>query len=684
MNQQNIPRIIKTLTVFCLLSVVKINASERLDTTQVYTIGEVTVSEHYRNSEVRSSTPTQILSSSQISKLNALQLSDAVKHFSGVNVRDYGGVGGLKTISVRSLGASHTAVSYDGVVLSDCQTGQINIGQFSLDQVEMISLQTGQGDNIFQPARMFASASLLSIKTAKPAFEGKNNFTGKVILKGGSFGLVNPAFQLSYLVSQKISAVFGAEVLKTNGRYPYVLNYGNQPDGISSNEVRNNSDVMNIRLEGSLFFKLNEKEKAFLKGYFYQSDRGIPGATIFYNENAFTSQRLNENTFFFQAHYEKDINPQWNFQANARYNRAFMHYVDSAVLNDVGFEESRYYQNEIYGSASLLFKLNRNLSFDWSTDGFVNNMDARFENDALTNSFAGPSRFNFLNVLAARYVSEHITGTASVLSTYVNEWVLTGDAGRDYHKLSPFASLIFKPFSQHDLRFRAFYKHIFRLPSFNDLYFLRVGNTSLKPETTEQYNLGFTYAIQPQQVINQFSVTADVYRNYVKDKIVALPAKNILIWSMVNLGKVQVDGLDLTVESAIQLNDKMMFLAGANYSYQKALDVTTPGSSTWEHQIPYTPRISGSGRLGIETPWANLSYSLVWSGKRYAGYQNYAENRLPGYADHSISLSKALKISRNKCMITLEMNNILNQNYEVVKWFPMPGRSVRGTFSLIF
>ena len=67
-----------------------------------------------------------------------------------------------------------------------------------------------------------------------------------------------------------------------------------------------------------------------------------------------------------------------------------------------------------------------------------------------------------------------------------------------------------------------------------------------------------------------------------------------------------------------------MNLSG-NYTYQRALDMTEPGGKTYKQQIAYTPRVSGSGQAGIETPWVNLSYSFLFSGKRYMLGQNLRE-----------------------------------------------------------
>jgi hypothetical protein len=199
---------------------------QKKDTIRVHYIQEIVITESTRNAEIRSSTPLQILSSKSLMELNALQVSDAVKQFSGVTVKDYGGIGGLKTVSVRSLGANHTTVSYDGIALTDVQSGQIDIGRFSLENVDMISLSSGQSDNIFQPARLFASASVLNIQTLSPEFRDNRKKNGKVALKGGSFGLINPSLTLNRKFNQGLSASFSGEWLAANGEYPYKLNSG--------------------------------------------------------------------------------------------------------------------------------------------------------------------------------------------------------------------------------------------------------------------------------------------------------------------------------------------------------------------------------------------------------------------------------------------------------------------------
>ena len=104
-------------------------------TGKVHAIPEVSVKGRKIPSRITSATPTQSFSRKDFEALGLQGIADAVKRFSGVNVKDYGGLGGLKTISIRNLGAAHTAVSYDGIAVSNSQAGQIDIGRFATHSV---------------------------------------------------------------------------------------------------------------------------------------------------------------------------------------------------------------------------------------------------------------------------------------------------------------------------------------------------------------------------------------------------------------------------------------------------------------------------------------------------------------------------------------------------------------------
>ena len=678
MNNSHLFRHIACVLILYMSSIVafaqdgKIRIIEEKDTSTIHSLDEVVVTTSTSTKETRATAPLQILSGEALEGLNAIQVADAVKHFSGVMVKDYGGIGGLKTVSVRSLGASHTAVSYDGIAVSDAQNGQIDISRFSLDNIDILSLSNGQSDQIFQPARQYASAAVLNITTMAPRFD-KRPVNGKVMMKSGSFGLINPSLHIAGKLNEYLSMTASGEWMSAHGRYPYLMHYGTQANDSTSIEIRQNTDVQNLRAEAALYGS-DSVQNGYLKGYYYQSERGLPGATIFYNTQNFSSQRIWDRSAFLQGHYERNFANIVSLQLNAKYNYSFTHYLDPMYLGSEGKNENRYSQNEYYLSGAVIYRPISGLSFNLSQDGIINTLSADLYN------FTSPTRYTSLTALAGKYVNNWVMATASVLMTATKDVMADHSKGLQRFKASPYASLSFKPFSNTDFRIRLFYKNIFRLPTFNDLYYGKVGNRNLLPETTNQYNIGLTFQRSITEYIPMLALSCDIYHNDVRNKIVAYPTKNIYTWTMLNYGRVSITGLDFTGDIEIAPCKKVQITLGATYTYNRALNVTDPADRDYRHQIPYTPRISGSGKAGIKTPWFTLNYSLVWSGHRYAVNQNYAENRVEGYFDHSLSASHEFSLRHDhKLGINIECLNLTNINYCVVRYFPMPGRSWRGT-----
>src|SRR5690554_1554180 len=652
---------------------------------------EVVVTERYSDREIRATAPVQTLSGDQLRHLHALQLSDAVKHFSGVTIKDYGGIGGLKTISTRSLGAHHTAVTYNGVAITDAQTGQIDIGRFSLENVEQVALYTGQNDQIFMPATAFASVSSLAIRSATPRFSKGERLNGKASLKGGSFGLFNPSLHANARLTEKLSASLSSEWMTAKGDYPYRLHYGTAGVDSSSMETRKNSDVNSLRLEGALFADFPSATKGDLRVYYYQSERGLPGATIFYNTGNFSRQRLWDRTFFVQGNGEHAFSREWLLQANAKHSRGYLRYLDPTYLGAGGKYEDVFNQHETYSALSVLYRAFEQLSFSASSDLTTATMHARRE------AFTTPTRLTSRSVIAGKWVSERAMATTHLLYTRTFESALNGMAGENRSKFSPYLSLSVKPFEKADFRVRAFYKNSFRLPTFNDLYYPAVGTRDLQPEDAHQLNIGLTYSRKLEgmsknkdnnengwQKENHFTATLDAYRNRVHNKIVAYPTGNLHQWAMLNLGKVAITGVDLSVEGSIHLTRATTLLAGANYTYQSALDKSDPSRSTYNHQVAYTPRHSGSGRALLRLPWLDVAYTLLWSGERYSNGYNGSEFRMPGSSDHGRSASKNFPTRAGSIQLQLEALNLFGENYEIVRNYPMPGRSFRINTSFNF
>ncbi len=647
------------------------NAQEQKDSIadKVHQLDAVTVTARRMPAKITSTTSVQVLSKEDLKNLGLQNMGDAVKRFAGTNVRDYGGIGGLKTVSVRNLGAAHTAVSYDGVAISNTQAGQIDIGRFSLDNVSNLSLAIGHDDNLLQSARLFASAGVLNIETEKPRLEdGRNTFT-QIQMRGGSFGYLTPSLRHWQKLGERTYLTIDANYLHAEGDYPFTIKEGNY----ISNEKRINSDIESYQGEMNLFHTFKDESELSAKAYYYHSKRGLPGAVILYNPES--DERLWDENFFAQARYKKTFNPKWTFQAQGKYNYSWNKYEDTGVEYTGGKQTDTNRQYEYYLSASVLYKPLPSLSVSVSQDGAINHLH--------TNGLHSPepTRYTSLTALNARYQGKRLKVSGTLVATYITEEVKAGNTPDDRKRLSPTLSASWQPWKEEQFFVRALYKNTFRVPTFSDLYYLRVGNTNLRPEKATEYTIGLTWSGTPFSFTDFVSITVDGYYNEVKDKIIAFPST--YVWKMQNYGKVHITGIDVTLATAIPFGRKVNLNLSGNYSWQKALDVTNKEAKNYKHQLPYTPEHNGNVSATFETPWVNIGYTMSMVGKRYYMAQNIKANEIEGYNEHTATLWREFKWKKCGLRLQAEVINLTDAQYDVIKYYPMPGRSWRltGTFN---
>lgn len=672
---------ISILLILCGLFFLGVQAQGQRDSIRARRLNEVNINAGSPQKVYTGPAAVQQISAQQIKQLPTLQLSDALKYMSGVVVRDYGGTGGMKTVCVRGLGSQHTGVAYDDIAITDCQTGQIDLGKLSLENVASLSLVVGLDDKIFVPARLFSYSSLLKINTINVIPEKPFGFRiGGTV---GVYGLYGLQAGVTHKVrSKKRDDRFfywnlSADVMRSKGNYPYTLHYGGVNDSVS-HEIRKNAETRTLNTEFNAVWQIDRTQRFNVKLYYYNSARELPSATIFYN--AVSNQKLWNQNAFGQAHYHKYFNDRWAYQANAKFNYDYTRYYDPDYLNAQGFLDNRYHQHESYLSNTVLFtpihekdslKRVRLLQFALAQDVFYQQLKAN------SLDYAHPGRFTSLTSLSAIVEGNRWKFNANLLLTYVDNIVIENPDMQDYTHLSPAVGGSVNLTKTLHLRF--FYKNIFRMPTFNDLYYREVGNLYLNPEKTHQWDLGLVLKeahLAAGRITT--STTVDGYFNIVKDKIVAFPSHNLFSWTMLNYGKVYVAGAELNTFWQYRVTSQYILRLNGNVTYQKAVDRTDPKSKTYNHQIPYTPLWSGSLSLGLQTPWITVTYALIGCDKRYALPQNIPSNEVPGYIDQSITLSHDLNFRNASTLsLKLELLNISNKNYEIIRNYPMQGFGLR-------
>ena len=668
------------------LSALSVLANNEADTLyRRFQIEEVEVTARHREQPVIS---VQKLEGARLEGLNTQSVADAVRYFSGVQIKDYGGVGGLKTVDLRSMGTHHLGVFYDGIEIGNAQNGTVDLGKFSMENIEQIALYNGQRSEIFQSAKDFGAAGTLYLRTRRPRFTDKP-YNVSVTMKAGTFGLANPSILYEQKITENIHLSASAEYTYAHGRYHFrykkVL-----PSGAvawDTTAVRQNGDINACRAELGLFGYLPEG-KWHVKGYFYNSNKGIPGAIV---NNVWTnSQRQFDQNAFVQGNFTHKWFRGYDMQFNAKYSHDRLRYLnpDTTLM----YIDNTFVQHEIYlstahrvaitGSQAIASSL-RHTAVNWDID-----LSAAYQFTYLEGNLANfvyPERSTVLVAAATQVDWKYIKAQASVLGSFVKDKIHHPNttmpmASQQRPQFTPAVYLGIQPWLKEEFYLRAFYKRIFRMPTFNDLYYTDVGNIALLPEYTVQYDGGLQYdKTWSRGVFRELNFKADGYFNQVKNKIVAIPKGNGQYrWQMMNLGYVEIRGCDLNIATTLCAGKEVFLSFAGTYTYQKAQDFTNPQEITYGGQIAYVPWHSCSATANIRWKGLSVNYAFIYVGERYTNSANIPANYMQPWYTHDMSVSYDWSLKVCRLHFAVEINNLLNQQYDVVLNYPMPGINGKG------
>jgi outer membrane receptor protein involved in Fe transport len=242
--------------------------------------------------------------------------------------------------------------------------------------------------------------------------------------------------------------------------------------------------------------------------------------------------------------------------------------------------------------------------------------------------------------------------------------------GLSRNAFSPSADLRFTAFKGLDIV--AFGRRAYRIPTFNELYYVGYGNPELRAEDAWLTDIGIDFhRTCPSGWA--FVTKADAFLNLLKNKITSAPTKeDPAIWAPYNIGKVRSAGMDLLVGMSYE-SGFLKASADARYTYQSAVD-KTPDSYTFGQQIPYIARHTMIVSASLE--WRGWRLDPVW---QLRSGRSDGAGELPDYNTLDLNFSKSMNLHRmGQLMFRLSVKNILDSRYETVSGYPMPGRSIIG------
>ena len=549
--------------------------------------------------------------------------ADALLKVPGLGLSDYGGLAGLKGANLRGLGTPHTDIYLDGVRVSNFQSGQNDLGMLPIEVLGNVVVDYAQNS--------------LSFRTAKPVF-GRSPFGGRIGLQAGSFGTWMPSVRFDVKASERVAISAYASGILTKGDFPY----GN------GDARRTGNDLKQLRAGYDVFGKLDGGQWQ-IKTYINASDRGTPGSLSWPSED-----RQSDKNFVMQGTLNKAFSELYtlNLSAKGAYDNIFY----KSAWGDSNYDFSDFQLN-----SSHTFRL---------TDFWAVSLAADLEHGALKATGYDASRTAAIGAL----------GTALRLGRFSADLALeyrgTFDKGAAaLNSLSPSVDLRYELFEGFSIT--AFGRRAFRAPTFNELYYPGYGNPDLKPEDAWLTDLGLDWS----RALGNWKVGAKVdgFYNFLKEKITSAPMPDDPnVWLPYNIGRVEAWGADATA-SARYDNGCVAGGFSARYARQNALD-KTPDSYTYNQQIPYVARHTVV--LAGDIAYAGWKLDALWN---WRGGRFDASGEMPDWNSLDLSLRKSIQLCEDSVLtLFVTGKDLLDCRYELVRDYPMPGRSVLGGIEFKF
>lgn len=538
-------------------------------------------------------------------------------------VGDYGFGAGLKSVSLRGFGSAHTAIYLDGIRVGNVQSGQNDLGMIGVENLSSAVVDYAQNS--------------ISFYTAKPHFNCGRPVAGTVRLNGGSFGTWQPYARVDFRLNDRISLSTNIARYSSKGNFPL-------PDG----KFRDNNDI-DQQHGGADAWGIIDSGDWHAKIYFNTADRGTPGSLSWPS-----TDRQSDKNYIAQGSFRKGLTDAYELRISAKASYDDLYYQST-------WGDSRYKQTEFQLNTVQTYRLAQNLTASLAADAQI---------DGLKGNVYEKTRIGTIAAASAAYRSERMKADLAVEYSGTFE-----NGGGSWNSFSPSADWRLKVIDGLDIT--AFARRAYRVPVFNELYYPGYGNEDLKPEDAWLTDLGVDF----KRSFGAWTLkaSADGYYNYLTNKIISAPSEaDPSVWLPYNVGKVEATGADLSVGIDWTSNDWKV-ASGIRYGWQQALD-KTPDSYTFDQQIPYVARHALV--FTADASWKGWALGALFNlrgGRRDGTGEMPAWNTLDLQAGKDFSLGKGMSLGAR-----LSVRNMLNCRYDVIRDYPMPGRSLSGGIEFKF
>ncbi|MDX1652728.1 MAG: TonB-dependent receptor [Brumimicrobium sp.] len=599
-----------------------------------------------------------------IEKIAPYDLGHLLQRLSGVTIRSYGGLGGMKTLSMRGLGGQHTNLIINGYSQLNPQSGQNDFGLIQVENIEQVKVSVGLTEERMLPASGLISGNVVSLTTFEQEFSPK-----KISLRSssvlGSFGQKESYFGIKKGGKSNFISATG-KYRAVEGDYPFRIKSGSE----EIQDVRKNNEFSEyfvnlgggIKWGGDSLSRLRHLIKIY--GHLDGADKQLPGAVILYTSGA--DENLETQNFQSGANYSL-IGGSFRLRVFSSVAKNYLRYFDPTYNNAAGLIDNRYETLNSSSGVNSVFE-RKKLTLLAASELSYNSLNSN------RGDLGIPRRLSSASIIKLKWKTEYLHLTGALANQLLSDQNRSLDHSNTFNRFSPQVEFVTSDRFSEKFKLNLWYKESMRPPSFNELFYSQIGNKYLEPEENRQSNLGISYLKKWRK--SELNIKVNGYYNLVDNKILALPTKNLFIWSVSNVGKVEIYGTDLEILLSREISKNSTIEFNGNFTFQRVLDISDRNAPTFRHQIAYTPSATAQGLLSFYLHNFAWHTSAFYTGERYSLNQNIPANSLERFVLFDSSLEVRFSFAENQVLkVQGGVKNIFDSSYSFIKYFVMPGRN---------
>ena len=561
-------------------------------------------------------------------------LPEALSAVSGVFLKEYGAGEGLKTISLRGMGAEHTLILLDGVPLNNPQLGSVNLADYSLSDLAEIEIYRGG------QSTLFGSGAVGGVVNLRSAW--KNHLELGFASETGSYGYVQNSLKLNLPAGHVTQALDLAKNSSPNG-YRFQLS--------GSNVNRLNSDFDKHRFDYRLLFQPSRNHSLTFQAFSFRNSHGAPRAVT--APNSFQGRaRLAEEELLYKLkwNFHAAAGREWQVQLYRR--RDWMDYRDPDLVINNRALKSHHFDDEYGFLAQSRFRIGPKLHL-------LGGLDGRYSRVKSSETLAKQRRQLAIYLLSewtfwnrkGKYASLNVAARQENYSDFGS--VFLPRAG--IQVTSPKGKIYFSAGRN------------YRAPTFNDLYWQPGGNPDLRAEKSVSLEAGFAYR---WQFLAAWEMEFSAYRTRLTDMIRWAPV-NGLIWRPQNLDRVLSRGVEVHLRGEWR-HPRLRLTLNYKNGLSRKENGKKAGDVTRGNRLPYLPAVEVNSSLQGRVRGFDISVGVNYLGFRYTSLANLSRDVLPANTLVNAAFSRTLPLGRYRISAYVRVNNLLSTKYQLIRGYPMP------------